>query len=135
MLEPLAERVPAAELVDRYDIPERALERLAEVGVLSPDPEGYSPADVRIVAAIARFRDAGWNEKTGFGARDVARLKTGLEAVIADELVLLIERFAALDPDRAAELVDGGATPFPDLIGALHAKLLTEELGRQRSKR
>jgi DNA-binding transcriptional MerR regulator len=135
VLEPLAERVPAAELVERYDIPERALDRLAEVGVLSPDAEGYSPADVRIVAAIARFRDIGWNETTGFGARDVARLKNGLEPVIADELELMIERFAALDPERARDLVADGASPFPDLIGALHAKVLTEELSRQRSKR
>lgn len=133
MLEPQAERTSEAELLERYEVPERALRRLAEVGVLSPDKRGYSPADVRIVAAIARFRDAGWNETTGFGARDVARLMRGLEPVIADELELLVERFTALDPERATDLVAGGAAPFPDLIGALHAKLLTAELARQRS--
>ena len=135
VLAPLAERTPERELLERYEIPERALRRLAEVGVLDPDERGYSQAEVRVVAAIARFREAGWNETTGFGARDVARLMTGLGPVIADELELLLQRFAALDPDRAAALLDGGASPFPDLVGALHAKALTDELSRQRSRR
>ena len=89
-------------------------------------------ADVRIVEAVARFRQAGWNETTGFGARDVARLMQGLEPVIADELELLVERFSALGVERAADIVEGGAAPFPSLIGALHAKLLTSELERAR---
>ena len=135
VLAPLAERTPEAEILERYEIPERALRRLTEVGVLSPDGSGYSQAEVRVIDAVARFRAAGWNETTGFGARDVARLMTGLGSVVADELELLLQRFAALDPDRAAALLDGGASPFPDLIGALHAKALTDELERQRSKR
>ena len=126
------ERTPEDELLRRFDLPARALERLGELGVLSPNEDGYSPADVRILEAIARFREAGWNETTGFGARDVARLMQGLEPVIADELALLMERFSALGPERAAGIVEGGATPFPALIGALHAKLLTSELERAR---
>ena len=54
----------------------------------------------------------------------------GLQPVIADELELLMERFSALDPERASNIVEGGASPFPALIGALHAKLLTAELER-----
>jgi DNA-binding transcriptional MerR regulator len=125
--------VPEEEVLERFDIPERALRRLAELGVLTPTDEGYSRNDVRIIEAIERFRAAGWNEKSGFGARDVARLMTGLEPVIADELQLLTERFSALGPERAEEMVEGGAAPFPALIGALHAKLLTAELERARS--
>ncbi len=135
VLAPLAERTPEAEILERFDIPERALRRLTEVGVLTPDENGYSQAEVRVIEAIARFRAAGWNETTGFGARDVARLMQGLEPVISDELELLLQRFAALDADRAASLLEGGASPFPDLIGALHAKALTDELERQRAKR
>ncbi len=125
---PESERTAEADVVERFGLPARALERLAEVGVLSPNGDGYGPTDVRILEAIARFRDAGWNETTGFGARDVARLMEGLEPVIADELNLLVERFSALDPGRARELVEGGAAPFPALIGALHAKLLRDAL-------
>lgn len=130
----LADRTPQTELLERFDLPARALDRLAEVGVLSPDERGYSRADVRIVEAIAKFRAEGWNEKTGFGARDVARLMKGLEPVIADELALLVERFSALEPERATELLESGMSPFPDLVGALHAKALTDQFERQRAK-
>jgi DNA-binding transcriptional MerR regulator len=128
VLAPDTARTPESEVLARFDIPARALRRLAEVGVLSPDDDGYSPSDIRIIEAVSRFRAAGWNETTGFGARDVARLMKGLEPVIEDELRLLVERFSALDTARARELVEGGATPFPDLIGALHAKLLAGQL-------
>ena len=128
VLAPDTARTSESEVLERYEIPERALRRLAEVGVLSPDDDGYAPSDLRIIEAVSRFRSAGWNETTGFGARDVARLMQGLEPVIEDELRLLVERFSALDTDRARELVEGGATPFPDLIGALHAKLLAAQL-------
>ncbi|MDX6583677.1 MAG: hypothetical protein QOI10_2861 [Solirubrobacterales bacterium] len=131
-LGPEAERTSEEEILRRFEIPERALRRLTEVGVLSPNDDGYSQTDVRIVEAVAKFRAAGWNETTGFGARDVARLMKGLEPVIDDELGLLIERFSALGPERAEDIVEGGASPFPALIGALHAKLLTAELERAR---
>jgi DNA-binding transcriptional MerR regulator len=128
----LAERTPKAEVLERFDLPARALDRLAEVGVLSPDSTGYSQADVRIIEAVAGFRGEGWNETTGFGARDVARLMDGLAPVVEDELALMVERFSALDPEKAAELLESGMSPFPDLIGALHAKALTDQLERKR---
>ena len=131
----LADRTTKKDLLERFDVPERALDRLAEVGVLSPDEQGYSQADVRIVEAIAKFRAEGWNETTGFGARDVARLMSGLEPVVADELELMIERFSALEPARAAELLASGMSPFPDLVGALHAKALTDRFERHRAER
>jgi DNA-binding transcriptional MerR regulator len=131
----LAERTSKGDLLERFDVPARALERLAEVGVLSPDERGYSQADVRIVEAIAKFRAEGWNEKTGFGARDVARLMDGLAPVVADELELMVERFSALDPEQAAELLESGMSPFPDLIGALHAKALEDSFERERAER
>ena len=129
----LAERTSRDDVLARFELPERALDRLAEVGVLSPDDRGYSPVDVRVLESIAKFRAEGWNETTGFGARDVARLMKSLEPVVADELELMVERFEALDPGRAAELLESGMSPFPELIGALHAKVLTNALERQRS--
>jgi DNA-binding transcriptional MerR regulator len=131
-LGPEAERTSEAEVLKRFEIPERALRRLSELGVLSPNEDGYSQTDVRIIEAVSKFRAAGWNETTGFGARDVARLMKGLAPVIADELELVVERFSALGADRAEDIVEGGAAPFPALIGALHAKLLTAELDRAR---
>ncbi len=132
-LAPERERTSEGEILERFEIPVRALRRLSELGVLTPDEDGYSTTDMRIIEAVARFRAAGWNETTGFGARDVARLMNGLQPVIADELELLVERFSALGADRAEGIIEGGASPFPALIGALHAKLLTTELEQARS--
>ena len=129
------ERTSKAKLLERYDVPERALERLGEVGVLTPDARGYSREDVRIVDAIAKFRAEGWNETTGFGARDVARLMKGLEPVVTDEFELMVERFSALEPERAAELLESGLSPFPELIGALHAKAIADRFERERAER
>jgi DNA-binding transcriptional MerR regulator len=130
----LAERTPKAEILKRFDLPARALDRLSELGVLSPDESGYSQADVRIIEAIAMFRAEGWNEKTGFGARDVARLMKGLEPVVDDELELMVERFSALEPERAGELLESGMSPFPDLVGALHAKVLADRFEAKRNE-
>lgn len=127
-----AERTSEDEVLERFQIPKRALQNLTDLGVLGPVEEGYSPGDLRVIEAIMRFRAKGWNETTGFGARDVARLMKGLAPVIADELNLMLERFSALDPERAAEILDGGMDPFPDLIGALHARALTVELEQKR---
>ena len=130
LIDPGGRRTSAAELRERTGIPKRALDRLGTLGVLSGDDGGYSPADVRIVEAIAAFRDAGWDEKAGFGAHDVQRLMKGLDPLIGDELALLDERFSALDPARAEALVEAGGELFAQLIGAFHAKRLNLELGR-----
>lgn len=130
LIDPGGERVSADELRERTGIPKRALERLGELGVLSADGGGYTRADVRIVEAIAAFRDAGWDEKAGFGAHDVQRLMKGLDPVIDDELALLDEHFSALEPERAEALVEAGGDLFARLIGALHAKRLNVELAR-----
>src|SRR2546427_10278013 len=45
------ERIPAEEVRGRYEVPADVLDRLAELGVLSPDRRGYSPSDLRIVEA------------------------------------------------------------------------------------
>ena len=58
----------------------------------------------------------------------------GLEPVIADELELLIERFAALGADRAEAIVEGGAAPFPELIGPCTRSCSTSELERAASR-
>src|SRR5436189_2615605 len=39
-------RVPATEVRKRYEIPQEVLDRLAELGVLTPSSRGYSSSDV-----------------------------------------------------------------------------------------
>ena len=49
----LADR-PARTPREAVELPEHVLDRLAELGVLTPDEQGYDPDDVALTAAIAR---------------------------------------------------------------------------------
>ena len=127
-------RVSAAELRRRYDIPKEVLERLAELEVLSPTKRGYSPTDVKIVEAIARFRAGGYDERIGFTVYDTLRYKRALEDLVKEEVEVLMGRLAGeMETDRALRLIDDGREPLNDLIAALHSKLLVAELKRRRS--
>ncbi|HEX8065304.1 MAG TPA: MerR family transcriptional regulator [Thermoleophilaceae bacterium] len=126
-------RVSAAELRRSYDVPRQVLDRLAELEVLSPTSRGYSPSDVKIVEAIARFRAGGYDERIGFTVYDTLRYKRALEELVKEEIEVLLERLAGeTDTERALELIDDGTEPLNDLISALHQKLLVAELKRRR---
>jgi DNA-binding transcriptional MerR regulator len=129
-------RVSAAELRRRYEIPQEVVERLAELGILTPTGRGYGPRDVEIVEAIGRFRAGGYDERIGFTVYDTLRYKRALEELVKEEVEILLERLAGeMDPDRAVELIAAGAEPLNDLIAALHQKLLVAELRRVRAAR
>lgn len=130
------ERIPVSEVRRRYDLPTDVLERLAELGVLSPNRRGYSPLDVRIVEAISRFRAGGYDERIGFTVYDTLRYKRALEGLVTEEVKVLMERLAGeMEPDRAMELIEAGVAPLQELIAALHTKLLIAELERHRGGR
>jgi len=125
-----AKRVSAAELRRRYEI----LDRLEELEVLTPTKSGYSPSDVQIVEAIARFRAGGYDERIGFTVYDTLRYRRALEELVKEEVEVLMGRLAGeMDTDRALRLIDDGREPLNDLIAALHSKLLVAELKRRRS--
>jgi DNA-binding transcriptional MerR regulator len=127
-------RVSAAELRRRYDIPKGVLDRLAELEILSPTSRGYSPTDVKIVEAIARFRAGGYDERIGFTVYDTLRYKRALEELVKEEVEVLMGRLAGeMETDRALRLIDDGREPLNDLIAALHSKLLVAELKRRRA--
>ncbi len=129
-------RVSASELRRRYEIPQEALDRLAELGILSPSARGYGPRDVEIVEAISRFRAGGYDERIGFTVYDTVRYKRALEELVKEEVRVLMDRLAGeLEAERAVELIEAGAEPLRDLIAALHQKLLVAELRRQRAAR
>jgi DNA-binding transcriptional MerR regulator len=129
-------RVSAAEVRKRYDIPREVLDRLAQLGILTPSSRGYSSSDVAIIEAIGRFRAGGYSEKIGFTVYDTLRYKRALEELVKEEVEVLTERLAAeRSPDAVVELIEAGAEPLRDLIAALHAKLLVAELQRTRDAR
>jgi DNA-binding transcriptional MerR regulator len=127
-------RISAKELQRRYEIPKEVLDRLAELDVLGPNKRGYSPSDVKIVEAIARFRAGGYDERIGFTVYDTLRYRRALEELVKEEVEVLLGRLAGeMETDRALKLIDDGREPLNDLIAALHSKLLLAELKSRRS--
>jgi DNA-binding transcriptional MerR regulator len=122
------ERVPRREIEQR--LPPEVLDRLAEIGVLSPDGRGYGPEDVRIIDAIARFREGGYDERLGFTVYDTLRYVRALEPLVEEEVRVLLERLAG--EERAVDIVAAGTEPLRDLIGAIHSKLLLAEFQSRR---
>jgi DNA-binding transcriptional MerR regulator len=129
-------RTSLADVRKAYDMPADVLERLEELGILSPNSRGYSPSDVKIVEAISRFRAGGYDEQLGFTVYDTLRYKSALEALVSEEVAVLMERLVGeMETDDAVELIESGSEPLQELIAALHSKLLIAELSKQRAER
>jgi hypothetical protein len=128
-----SERVSAAEVRHRFDVPQEALDRLAELEVITPDDAGYSPTDLRIIEAIGRFRAGGYDERIGFTVYDTVRYKEALSSLVKEEVDVLMDRLAGeMDPDKAMELIEAGVEPLNELMAAMRTKQLVAELERRR---
>jgi len=118
---------------ERYGVPRIVLDRLAEIGVLTPSQRGYDGEDIKIIEAIASFRAGGYDEALGFTVYDTLRYRRALEPLVEEEVRALLDRLAGeVDVERAVEIVAAGTEPLRELIGAMHSKLLLAELRRQR---
>ena len=125
-------RTSAAEVRKRHGVPKEVLDRLAELEVLTPNSRGYSPSDVTIIEAISRFRAGGYDEQIGFTVYDTLRYKAALEELVRQEVDVVMERLAGeVSTDRVVAMLEAGAEPLKDLIGALHTKLMVAELERR----
>jgi DNA-binding transcriptional MerR regulator len=129
------ERISRRRVGERYPVPDPVLDRLEEIGVLSPTGDGYTADDVAIIEAISRFRAGGYDEALGFTVYDTLRYKETLEPLVEEEIRTLLERLAGEVPvERAAEIIASGAEPLRELIGAMHSKLLLAALARARAR-
>src|SRR4051812_31518845 len=90
------ERVPVEEIAARYEVPQEVLSRLAELGVLTPTDDGYSPSDIQIVEAMSRFRAGGYDESIGFTVYDTLRYKQAVETLAAEEVRLITKRLTGM---------------------------------------
>jgi DNA-binding transcriptional MerR regulator len=126
-------RVSRAEVRQAYEVPRNVLERLEELGVLTPGTRGYHGDDVKIIEAISRFRAGGYDEAIGFTVYDTLRYRKALEPLVEEEVRVLLDRLAGeVEVDRAVEIIASGVEPLRDLIGAMHSKLLLAALRRAR---
>jgi DNA-binding transcriptional MerR regulator len=125
------DRLSREAAAERHGVPANVLERLEKLDVLSPD--GYDADDERIVAAIARFRAGGYDESLGFTVYDTLRYREALAPLVEEEVRTLLERLAGeVSVERAIEIIASGAEPLRELIGAMHSRMLREELRRRR---
>ena len=127
-------RVARRVVQERYGMPRNVLERLADIGVLTPTRRGYDRDDIKIIEAIADFRAGGYEEALGFTVYDTLRYRKALEPLVEEEVRALLDRLAGeVEVDRAMEIVAAGVEPLRELIGAMHSKLLLAALRRQHS--
>jgi DNA-binding transcriptional MerR regulator len=134
--DPTRPRVSRKAASERYGVPRNVLDRLAEIGVLTPNARGYDRDDIEIIEAIASFRAGGYDEALGFTVYDTLRYREALEPLVQAEVRALLERLAGeVEVERAMEIIAAGTEPLRELIGAMHSKLLLAELRRQRSGR
>jgi DNA-binding transcriptional MerR regulator len=125
-------RVSRRVVQERYGVPRNVLERLADIGVLTPTRRGYDRDDVKIIEAIAGFRAGGYEEALGFTVYDTLRYRKALEPLVEEEVRALLDRLAGeVEVERAMEIVAAGVEPLRELIGAMHSKLLLAALRRQ----
>jgi DNA-binding transcriptional MerR regulator len=123
--------ITRAEAAARHGVPENVLARLEELDVLSAG--GYDPDDERIVAAIARFRAGGYDESLGFTVYDTLRYRDALAPLVDEEVRVLLDRLAGeVSVERAVEIIASGAEPLRELIGAMHSRMLRDELRKRR---
>ncbi len=129
-------RVSRKTAVERYGVPRNVLDRLAQIGVLTPNQRGYDRDDVKIIEAIAAFRAGGYDETLGFTVYDTLRYRRALEPLVEEEVRALLERLAGgVEVERALEIVAAGTEPLRELIGAMHSKMLLAELRTHRGRR
>jgi DNA-binding transcriptional MerR regulator len=129
-------RVSSAEIRRRYDLPQVVLDRLTEIGVLTPNGRGYDADDVAIIEAMVRFRAGGYDETLGFTVYDTLRYREALQPLVEEEITTMLGRLAGeVEPDRAAVIIASGAEPLRELLGAMHSKLMLAELRRQAGER
>ena len=117
-----------------YDVPRNVLDRLEELGILTPNARGYDADDVAIIEAISRFRAGGYEEAIGFTVYDTLRYREALQPLVEQEVRVLLDRLAGrVDVERAVEIIASGAEPLRELIGAMHSKLLLAALRSHRA--
>ena len=130
-----SDRTTRSAVRETYDVPAAVLDRLEQLGVLTPDARGYDGDDVKIIEAISRFRAGGYEQVLGFTVYDTLRYQQALEPLVEEEVRVLLDRLAGkVEVERAVEIIASGADPLRDLIGAMHSKLLLAELRRQRRR-
>lgn len=122
------------ELLERTGVPASVVDKLAELRVIGDGDPGYDRDELMIVEAFMRFRSTGFGEELGFTVYDALRYVDALEPLVREEAQTFLHRMVDRDvpPDRAVELMLAATDPLRDLVGAIHGRVLREEVLRER---
>ena len=91
--------------------------------------------DVQIIEAIAASAPAATTRRSASPSTTRCATSEALEPLVEEEVARCWTASPARSTaERAVEIIDAGAEPLRDLIGAMHAKLLLAELRRQRGR-
>ena len=112
------------------------LDRLEELGVLSPTSRGYDADDVEIIEAISRFRAGGYDESLGFTVYDALRYREALSRSSRRRSACCSTAWPARSRSSARWRSSRRAPSRCATSSApMHSKLLLAELRRQRDGR
>jgi DNA-binding transcriptional MerR regulator len=129
------QRLSRAQARETYAVPANVLDRLEEIGVLTPNSRGYDVDDVKIIEAMSRFRAGGFGDEIGFTVYDTLEYQKALKPLVEHEVTTLLARLVSeVSVDRALEIIESGNDPLRELIGAMHSKMLLAELHRHRDE-
>src|ERR1700730_12744376 len=102
-------RTSRAQVRAVYDMPQHVLERLEQLGILTPNARGYDGDDVKIIESISRFRAGGYEQAIGFTVYDTLRYRQALEPLVEEEVRVLLDRLAGrVEVERAVEIIASG---------------------------
>lgn len=123
---------------ERFEIPTEVLDVLERISVIEPSGTGasrrYGRADLQVLAAVARFRESGYEESLGFTAYDALIYRRHLKDMAREEVAVMMDRLVSkLSAEEAATIIENGIEPLRELVSAMHAKLIIAELQRYRS--
>ena len=131
-------RTSRAEAERRYGIPREALERLEEIGVLTPNSRGYGELDARMLEAISRFRAGGYDAEIGFTVYDTLRYKSALEDLVRAEVEVVMERLAGEFPvervvEYEAAMLSFMRAEHPDVLKEIRDSKAFEDATREKT--
>ena len=129
-------RVSAKEIRERYDIPQqraRAPGRDRRADALPAAATG--PTTCRSSRRSAASAPAATTRRSGSPSTTPCATARRSSRSSQEEVRALLDRLAGeVEVERAHEIIEAGAEPLRELIGAIHSKLLLAELARQRGR-
>ena len=130
---PAVEALSMDEVLDRTGFPREELDGFATRGLVALHTTdgvlGLREHDVHVIDALARLRDAGFDQDHGFHPDDAAIYLDALRNLLREEVRIFLQRSKpGEDPEELVERAERGIKHVTPLLLAFRAKLIQELL-------